>query len=209
MEPLSLEQISAVLAAKKKPTQFFQYKDLPSEPEKLASLLLRYPPRFLFYTANKSSNTGHWTALRRLANHIFWFSSYGFLPDGEIMVSSDMREVPGQESYKISKALEYLRQKNFVIHYSCVPLQSLDDGTVSCGIWVLMFLTACINDFEEFEARLAAITDPEAYANAIYRYEILGEQRKEEPQSFNNSMRKPSFSSKPHVSTHETKKVFK
>lgn len=178
MEPLSLEQITAILESKKKPTQFFQYKDLPSEPEKLAQILLRYPPRFLFYTANKSSSTGHWTAMRRLANHIFWFSSYGFLPDGELMVSSDMREVPGQESNKIAKALEYLRKRNFVIHYSSVPLQTLDDGTNSCGIWVLMFLTSSIRNFEDFEQRLATITEPERYANAIYRHEILGEPKK-------------------------------
>ena len=200
MEPLSLEQISAVLEAKKKPTQFFQYKDLPDSPEELSQLLLGYPPRFLFYQANSGSNTGHWTALRRLGTHMYWFSSYGFLPDGELMVSPEMRKVAGQESNKIARALEFLRHKGFTIHYSSIPLQRVDDGTVSCGVWVLMFLTSRITDFEEFEKRLATITDPEVYANAIYRYEILGEERKKS--DFHNS----SISSKPFD---DKKKIYK
>ena len=195
MEPLSLEQISAVLESKKKPTQFFQYKDLPEDPQELSKLLLQYPPRVLFHTANATSKTGHWTALRRLGTHLYWFSSYGFLPDGELMVSPELRDAPGQQSLKISKALEFLRHKGCTVHYSSVPLQRVDEGTVSCGVWVLMFLTSRITDFEEFEARLASITEPEVYANAIYRYEILGEPRKN-PDFHNSAAKKPSFSSK-------------
>lgn len=127
------------------------------------------------------------------------------------MVSSDMREVPGQQSFKIAKALEYLKnERHFVIHYSKPALQEVDDGTVSCGIWVLMFLTARITDFEEFEKRLAAITEPELYANAIYRYEILGEERKNPPSGdFNNSEKKGAIFSKKRAEPYETSKVHK
>ena len=125
------------------------------------------------------------------------------------MVSADMRDAPGQQSFKIAKALELLRKKGFTIHYSSVPLQTLDDGTVSCGIWVLMFLTARITDFEEFESRLAAITEPERYANAIYRYEILGEIKKDDSSTFHNSEKKPAIFNKTRAEPYETKKVFK
>lgn len=208
MEPLSLEQISSILEAKKRPTQFFQYKDLPDDPQELARILLSYPPRFLFHTANSATKTGHWTALRRIGTHLYWFSSYGFLPDGELMVSPDMREAPGQHSNKISAALEFLRHKGFTIHYSSVPLQSIDDGTVSCGIWVLMFLTARIVDPEEYEQRLAAITEPERYAEAIYRYEILGEKREDAGQSFHKSGQVAPFSDKV-TPRYDSKKVHK
>lgn len=178
MEPLSLEQISVALEKKNKPVQFYQYNELPDDPDQLSKLLLSIPSSFLFFNANKNSDTGHWTAMRRLGSHIWWFSSYGFLPDGEMILCDDMKEVPGQEHLKISKALEYLQnEKDYTIHYSSVPLQQVGDGSVSCGIWCLLFLTSYIKDFEKFEDRLAQITNPEQYAQAIYRYEILGEER--------------------------------
>lgn len=176
MEPLSLKQIEAFLERKKRPTQFFQYSQLPDDPIKLSDILLRFPTRFLFYTANGDEPVGHWTAMRRIGRDICWFSSYGFLPDGELMVSPDMRAVPGQQTNKISKALEYLRSRGYTIHYSSVPLQRIDDGTTSCGIWVLMFLTAKIDNFEDFERRLSFISTPEKYAAAIYDREISDKQ---------------------------------
>jgi hypothetical protein len=176
MQPVSLSQIQAFLERKKRPTQFYQYRELPDDPIELAGLLLRQPGRFLFFTQNDGEEVGHWTAMRRRGKDICWFSSYGFLPDGELLISADMRRVPGQQVTKISKALEYLRSRGFTIHYSAVPLQSVDDGTVSCGIWVLMFLTAKIDNFEDFERRIALISTPEKYAQAIYKREISGEQ---------------------------------
>ena len=116
------------------------------------------------------------------------------------MVSPDLRDAPGQERFKISAALENLRKNGFTIHYSAVPLQHIDDGTVSCGIWCLMFLTSKITDFEKFEERLRSITDPERYAGGIYRKEILGETKEEDAaveRFFNNYRKKhPSFSTK-------------
>jgi len=173
---LSLAQISDFLQRKNRPTQFFQYSELPSDPIELSGLLLRYPARFLFFTKNADDEVGHWTAMRRKGKDICWFSSYGFLPDGELLVSADMRRVPGQQITKIAKALEYLRTRGYTIHYSSVPLQTVDDGTQSCGLWVLMFLTANINNFEEFERRIALISSPEKYAKAIYEREISNKQ---------------------------------
>lgn len=173
MEPLSIEQIDKVLKDKKRPTQFYEYKDLPANPGDLSRLLLSSPQRFLFFTASSSTPVGHWTAMRRIGPDICWFSSYGFLPDGELMISADQRAAPGQHTNKISKALDFLQKRGYTIHYSTVPLQSPDDGTVSCGIWCLMFLTARINNFEEFERRLASISIPEKYARAIYNKQFL------------------------------------
>lgn len=170
--PVSLEQISGFLERKKRPTQFFQYRELPDDPIELSGILLRQPTRFLFFTQNAGEPVGHWTAMRRIGKDICWFSSYGFLPDGELLVSADMRRVPGQQTTKIARALEFLRKRGYTIHYSSVPLQSIDDGTTSCGIWVLMFLTAKIDNFEAFERRLALISTPEKYAKAIFDREI-------------------------------------
>lgn len=174
--PLSLKQIQTILERKKRPTQFFQYSELPDDPVQLSDILLRFPTRFLFFTSNADDEVGHWTAMRRIGRDICWFSSYGFLPDGELMVTPDMRRVPGQQTNKISRALEYLRTRGYTIHYSSVPLQRIDDGTSSCGIWCLMFLTAKIDNFEQFERRLSLISTPENYAAAVYKAEISNQQ---------------------------------
>ncbi len=174
MEALSLEQITDMLRKKRRPTQFFKYKDLPEDPGELALLLLTHPARFLFHEENKNSDVGHWTALVRRDNHICWFSSYGFLPDGELMISADMRKVPGQKFNKISRALKYLQDRGYIIHFCSVPLQRVGDGSSSCGIWCLYFLTSRIADFELLEQKLANITSPEAYAEKIYKAEYGG-----------------------------------
>lgn len=183
ISPLSLQQISSFLERKKRSAQFFQYSQLPDDPVELSSLFLRPPPSFVFYTSN-GDEVGHWTAMRRGINkQIYWFSSYGFLPDGELMVSADMRGVPGQQQLKISRALEYLRrEKGYQINYSRAALQSVGDGSVTCGIWVLMFLTAKLDPskdepqdshkFEEFEEKLSLLYNPQKYAEAIYNKEI-------------------------------------
>lgn len=170
--PLSLEDLDNALKAKKRPTQFFHYAELPENAADLAFLLLSKPARFLFHAGADTGKIGHWTALRVQGRDICWFSSYGFLPDGELMVSPNLRNVPGQGTNKISAALELLRQRGFTIHYSSVPLQNVQIPTTSCGLWCLMFLTARINNFEEFENRLLAISTPEKYAAAIYKKEF-------------------------------------
>lgn len=172
MRPLSLDEISQVLQRKKRPVQFYEYKDLPDDAGELALLLLTHPARFLFHESAENSDIGHWTALVRRDNHICWFSSYGFLPDGELMVSANLRKAPGQKINKISRALKYLQQHGYVIHYCSVPLQRLGDGTSSCGIWCLYFLTSRIPDFEALEQKLANISVPEAYAERIYKAEF-------------------------------------
>lgn len=170
--PVSLDEISKVLTAKRKPTQFYKYSELPDDTSELAFLLLSRPARFLFYEGTTQGDIGHWTALRRQGRDIYWFSSYGFLPDGELMVSPLLRGVGGQETNKIANALELLRRRHYTIHYSSVPLQTLKVPTTSCGVWCLMFLTARINNFEEYEDRLSRISTPEKYASAIYRKEF-------------------------------------
>lgn len=169
--PISLEQLANSLSKKKRPTQFYSYAELPENPQDLAFLILSNPARFLFHSASANSDVGHWTAMRRNGRDIYWFSSYGFLPDGELMVSPTLRSAPGQGQNKIADALELLRTQGYVIHYSSVPLQNTKNPTTSCGMWCLMFLTAKINNFEDFEDRLSKITNPERYAAAIYRKE--------------------------------------
>lgn len=174
MRALSLEDISVCLQRKKRPTQFFRYKELPDDPAELALLLLTHPARFLFHEESNNSDVGHWTALVRRENHICWFSSYGFLPDGELMVSAELRKTPGQHFNKISRALHYLHDHGYVIHFCSVPLQRVGDNSVSCGIWCLAFLCSRIPDFELLERKLASITNPELYAEKIYQSEFGG-----------------------------------
>ena len=174
MRALSLEDISVCLQRKKRPTQFFRYKELPDDAAELALLLLTHPARFLFHEESNNSDVGHWTALVRRENHICWFSSYGFLPDGELMVSAELRKTPGQHFNKISRALHYLHDHGYVIHFCSVPLQRVGDNSVSCGIWCLAFLCSRIPDFELLERKLASITNPELYAEKIYQSEFGG-----------------------------------
>lgn len=172
MKPLSLEDIKNVLNRKRRPVQFYEYSELPDDAGELALLLLTHPARFLFHESSNNSDVGHWTAMVRRDNHICWFSSYGFLPDGELMVSADLRKAKGQKINKISRALHYLQQHGYIIHYCSVPLQRVGDGTSSCGVWCLYFLTSRISDFEQLEQKLANIAVPEAYAERVYRAEF-------------------------------------
>lgn len=176
MRALTLEDISLCLQRKKRPTQFFRYKELPDDPAELALLLLTHPARFLFHEESNNSDVGHWTALVRRDNHICWFSSYGFLPDGELMVSAELRKAPGQHFNKISRALHYLHDHGYIIHFCSVPLQRVGDNSVSCGIWCLAFLSSRIPDFELLERKLASITNPELYAEKIFQSEFGGSQ---------------------------------
>ena len=176
MRALSLEDLSVALQRKKSPPQFFRYKELPDAPAELALLLLTHPARFLFHEESQNSDIGHWTALVRRDNHICWFSSYGFLPDGELMVSAELRKAPGQHFNKISRALHYLHDHGYVIHFCSVPLQRVGDKSTSCGIWCLAFLSSRIPDFELLERKLASITNPELYAEKIYQSEFGGSQ---------------------------------
>lgn len=166
---LNLDELSAALANKGVSVQFFDYSELPKDHYLLASMLLSNPPRFLFFERSTSGDIGHWTALKRFGRHLFWFSSYGFLPDGELMVSSELRGHPGQGINKISRALKYLDSRGFTIHYSAIPLQVVGDGTTSCGAWCYYFLVSKFKDFEKFEDRLSNISIPERFVSAIYK----------------------------------------
>lgn len=168
---LSLAQLTESLSRKRRPTQFFSYSELPDDPAQVAFILLSNPARFLFHSASANGEIGHWTAMRRNGRDICWFSSYGFLPDGELMVTPSLRDVPGQANNKIAAALELLRTRGFKIHYSTIPLQTVQVPSQTCGLWCLMFLTAKINNFEEFEDRLSRISTPDKYAAAIYKKE--------------------------------------
>lgn len=171
---LNLDELSGALARKGVTVQFFDYSELPKDYYILASLLLTNPPRFLFFERSTSGDIGHWTALKRSGTHIFWFSSYGFMPDGELMVSAQLRGHPGQGINKISRALKYLDSRGFTIHYSAIPLQVTSVPTQSCGAWCYYFLVSKFKDYEKFEERLSNITCPERFISAIYKNDFSG-----------------------------------
>lgn len=165
--PLSQEQILSFCEQHKTKVTPIKYSDLPDSTTECAKWIL-CNPKVLLWLKTADGPVGHWNALKREGMDIAWFSSYGMLPDGEKVSTPFSGTVEGQHINKVARALHMLHNLGFRIHYFAIPLQTVGDGTTSCGLWCAIFLTSRDKDFERFESRLASLAAPEAYARAVY-----------------------------------------
>ena len=83
-------------------------------------------------------NSGHWTLLLRYNNTIEWFNSYGTFPSAELDFISHQKKAILNQDVKHLNVLLTKALPKFRIIYNKRKLQQLEDGTNTCGKWVIL-----------------------------------------------------------------------
>lgn len=109
-----------------------QYKDVKKF-NNINQLLGKYNKCVLYY--HTSENYGHWTALYKYKNTIYFFDSYGFIPDDELnFLPFDLRD-DLNSNYRYLTKLLY--ESNKRIEYNEHQFQKREQGINTCGRWVI------------------------------------------------------------------------
>lgn len=92
-----------------------------------------------FQTAHKGKSLmGHWCILVSKGNDIYFFDSYGDYIDDQLNnIDSSYNKRVNQDYPTLSKLLSEAPQK---IHYNPYQLQSMDNGSATCGRYCALFL---------------------------------------------------------------------
>tara|TARA_R110002126_G_scaffold37200_1_gene112589 strand:+ start:1963 stop:2469 length:507 start_codon:yes stop_codon:yes gene_type:complete len=105
-----------------------QYKDLKNY-KNINDLLGKYKKCVLLY--HTSENYGHWTALYEYNNTIFFFDSYGLIPDNELkFLHKDLKKELNSNHRHLT---ELLYNSNKPVEYNQYQLQSKDKNVATCG----------------------------------------------------------------------------
>jgi hypothetical protein len=84
---------------------------------------------------------GHYVALCRNKNNIFFFDSYGFRPDKNFHKSPEyMRIKLGQEYPHLSYMLNDAVDDKFKVTFNEYKLQKMSDKSQTCGRWCIWFI---------------------------------------------------------------------
>ena len=99
----------------------------------IEDLLGKYKKCVLLY--HTSQNYGHYTCLYEFNNTIFFFDSYGIIPDNELnFLHKDLRnDLNSNHKY----LTELLYNSNKRIEYNEYQLQEKKSGINTCGRWVV------------------------------------------------------------------------
>ena len=128
-------------------TNLIQYKDIINF-ENIDDLLGIYNKCVILY--HTKENYGHWTCLYRVKNTIFFFDSYGFVPDDELkFLHKDLKEDLNSNFRYLTKLLY---ESNNRIEYNEYQLQKKSPNINTCGRWVLLRLKypkISINNFHD------------------------------------------------------------
>jgi hypothetical protein len=116
-------------------TNLIQYKDIINY-DNIDDLLGIYNKCILLY--HTKENYGHWTCLYRVNNTIYFFDSYGVIPDDELkFLHKDLKEELNSNHRYLTKLL-YESKNN--IEYNEYQLQKKSPNINTCGRWVLLRL---------------------------------------------------------------------
>jgi hypothetical protein len=97
----------------------------------IEDLLGKYKKCVLLYHTSK--NYGHYTCLYEFNNTIFFFDSYGIIPDNELnFLHKDLREDLNSNHRYLT---ELLYNSNKRIEYNEYQLQEKKSGVNTCGRW--------------------------------------------------------------------------
>jgi hypothetical protein len=99
-------------------------------------VLGKYKKCILLYLTTE--NYGHWTCLYELNNIIYFFDSYGFMPDQQLGFNQPYINKKLNQNYK--HLLYMLYKSNKKVEFNEYQLQSKKDGINTCGRWVLIRL---------------------------------------------------------------------
>jgi hypothetical protein len=122
-----------------------QYKDI-NQYNSIEDLLGKYKKCVILYHTKK--DYGHWTCLYEYNGTIFFFDSYGFIPDDELkFLHKDLKaELNSNHRY----LTELLYNSNKPVEYNEYQLQDRKKNVNTCGRWVILRLKypkISVNDF--------------------------------------------------------------
>jgi hypothetical protein len=96
-------------------------------------LLGKYKKCVILY--HTSENYGHWTCLYEYKDTIYFFDSYGIIPDDElIFLHKDLKEDLNSDHRYLT---ELLYNSNKKIEYNEYQLQERTPNVATCGRWVI------------------------------------------------------------------------
>ena len=109
-----------------------QYKDLKKY-KNIDELLGKYKKCVLLY--HTAENYGHWTCLYEHDNKIYFFDSYGLIPDDELkFLHKDLKKELNSNHKHLT---ELLYNSDKPIEYNEYELQSKDKNVATCGRWII------------------------------------------------------------------------
>lgn len=109
-----------------------QYKDIVNY-NTIEELLGKYKKCVILYHTRK--NYGHWTCIYEVKNRIYFFDSYGFIPDDELkFLPYDLKEELNSDYRYLTKLLY---ESNKRVEYNEHQFQRRADGVNTCGRWVI------------------------------------------------------------------------
>jgi hypothetical protein len=124
-----------------------QYKDLENF-NSIKELLGQHKKCVLLYHTKR--NYGHWTCLYEYDNRIYFFDSYGIIPDNELkFLHPDLKEELNSQHRHLTKLLY---NQNKPVEYNEYQLQERKPNIATCGRWVILRLkypTISVDEFYE------------------------------------------------------------
>tara|TARA_R110001592_G_scaffold166009_2_gene400796 strand:+ start:1500 stop:2009 length:510 start_codon:yes stop_codon:yes gene_type:complete len=122
-----------------------QYRDLKNY-DNINDLLGKYKKCVLLYHTKR--NYGHWTCLYEHDNIIYFFDSYGIIPDDELkFLHKDLKHELNSQHRHLTKLLY---NQNKPVEYNEYQLQERKPNIATCGRWVILRLkypSISVDDF--------------------------------------------------------------
>lgn len=116
------------------PIKIIKYSDIKKH-KNIDDLMDGYNLLILFETEN---NKGHWCALKKCNNTLYFFDSYGIVPDDELEYTpKQFRIKNNMDKFYLTK-LFY--DSDYNIDYNNYQLQKFDDNVNTCGRYCGLFL---------------------------------------------------------------------
>ena len=107
----------------------------------------------VIHVAVDSFESGHWVSVfkRRAEKEIYFFDSYGYRVDKQLLFSKkQFRRILNQKyphlSYLLNKAL-----KTYKVYFNTFQYQSDNTDIATCGYWSIAFLKFCIQNNKSTE----------------------------------------------------------
>jgi hypothetical protein len=156
-EPLSDEDLRKMLPD----VPIVRYEDL-EDVEDIREILNAERSAFVLFVATVAENGGHWTALLRNRNKIYYFCSYGTRPDKNLLwAPKNLRKGFGQNIPYLSYLLNKAKDDGFKVSFNEVQYQSKNPDIQTCGRWVASRIL-----FHKYEVN----NSPENYKKMITKF---------------------------------------
>ena len=130
--PLNGEQVLELVDYK---ANLVKYRDL-NKFRNIDDVLGKYGACFILFEFEV--NMGHWVALYKENNTIYFFNSYSGYPDDTLSgINKDFRKISNQNYPYLSKLLY---DSPYELEYNDVKLQSNGSKIMTCGRWCALFI---------------------------------------------------------------------